>query len=130
MACTLYRWRPLVTTLSVSWYVQKLTHKKKELKQCITLNIQEVLFVHNYSGNMALPSALLISTCYTLFTCVTYYFTGKVPEADYSRAQCLCGISLFVFGEGLNFIHHHILSDLRRHGSTQYQVQNSPIYMT
>lgn len=29
MACNLYRWRPLVTTLSVSWYVQKFESKRQ-----------------------------------------------------------------------------------------------------
>ncbi|KAH8552377.1 3-oxo-5-alpha-steroid 4-dehydrogenase-domain-containing protein, partial [Umbelopsis sp. PMI_123] len=89
---------------------------------------QEVLFVHKYSGNLALSSSIVISASYTLFAYTTYWFTDKVPLSGYSDIQCLCGVILFVFGEGLNFAHHRILSNLRLLGSNHYQIPQGGLF--
>ncbi|KAG2177789.1 hypothetical protein INT43_003036 [Umbelopsis isabellina] len=94
----------------------------------LTMILQEVFYVHRYSGSISLSSAALISSSYAIFTVVTYWFSTYVAPEEYSQPQCRTGIALFVFGEGVNLYHHFILSNLRTTGPNQYKLPQGGLF--
>ncbi|KAF3785498.1 Steroid 5-alpha-reductase [Nymphaea thermarum] len=79
--------------------------------------ILEVLFVHKYSGGMALNSASIISFGYATSTfwmvyCQSFAQGLSDPKIDLK----FLGVLLFLLGVAGNFYHHDLLARLRKEG--------------
>ncbi|CAI0442343.1 unnamed protein product [Linum tenue] len=75
----------------------------------------ETLFLHKYSGTMAVESAIPISLSYFSITAITIY-AQRLTEATIPEPAVdlkLYGVALFVVGIAGNFYHHYLLSKLR-----------------
>ncbi|XP_059076431.1 uncharacterized protein LOC131072756 [Cryptomeria japonica] len=85
--------------------------------------VLEVLFLHRYSGDMPLQTALLISCSYFFHT-VNVLYAQQLSEGMRPPARDLMwvGVVLFCIGIGGNFYHHYLLSRLRKDGKTGYVV--------
>jgi steroid 5-alpha reductase family enzyme len=89
----------------------------------------QVLFIHRYSGDMTLQTALLISCSY-LFTSVNLLYAQQLSESMRPPAMDLTwlGIGLFVVGIAGNFYHHYLLSTLRKKGRDGYAVPQGGLF--
>lgn len=89
----------------------------------------EVLFVHRYSGDMTLGTALLISCSY-LFTSANLLYAQLISESLWPPVMDLAwlGIGLFVLGIAGNFYHHYLLSRLRKKGQEVYAVPQGGLF--
>ncbi|XP_024026264.1 steroid 5-alpha-reductase DET2 isoform X2 [Morus notabilis] len=89
----------------------------------------EVLFIHKYSGGMALGSAILISLSYFSSTAHLIYFHYKLYPTQLGKNQHdnqqpnidmkYIGVLLFLIGISGNFYHHFLLSKLRKNGEKE-----------
>ncbi|XP_065008778.1 uncharacterized protein LOC103983518 [Musa acuminata AAA Group] len=89
----------------------------------------EVLFIHQYSGNMMLDSTIPISLSYFLNTvCMIYaqYLTQGVPEPAVDLKYA--GVVLFLVGIVGNFYHHYLLSKLREKGDKRYKIPKGGLF--
>ncbi|CAM0905357.1 unnamed protein product [Alopecurus aequalis] len=79
--------------------------------------VLEVLFIHRYSGNMPLNTALLISSSY-LFSTITMIYAQHLAVGlpDPPTDLLYLGVILFAVGIAGNFYHHYLLSQLRKGG--------------
>lgn len=92
----------------------------------------EVLFIHKYSGGMAIDSAILISLSYFSSTANLIYFHYKLyptlqddihpPIIDMKYT----GVVLFLVGICGNFYHHFLLSQLRKKGDKKEKSYKIP----
>ncbi|KAL5196810.1 hypothetical protein ABZP36_000322 [Zizania latifolia] len=76
--------------------------------------VLEVMFIHQYSGSMALDGALTISICYVLMTTGMIYaqhLTSGLPDPPLDLLYP--GVLVFAVGVAGNFYHHRLLSQLR-----------------
>ncbi|KAG6601242.1 3-oxo-5-alpha-steroid 4-dehydrogenase 2, partial [Cucurbita argyrosperma subsp. sororia] len=103
------------------------------LKSALTLHFVkrnfEVLFIHKYSGKMALDSALIISLSYFSSTALMIYaqeLSRTLPEPSIDLK--FIGISLFLIGIIGNFYHHYILSQTRKKGETGYKIPKGGLF--
>ncbi|KAI3809302.1 hypothetical protein L1987_25273 [Smallanthus sonchifolius] len=89
----------------------------------------EVLFVHKYSGYMALEAAIPICLSYTIST-VTMIYTQYLSQASLEPLVDLkhVGATLFLVGIVGNFYHHWILSSLREKGDRQYKIPTGGLF--
>ncbi|XP_048327017.2 uncharacterized protein LOC132799092 isoform X2 [Ziziphus jujuba] len=88
--------------------------------------IFEVLFVHRFSSDMVLNSAIVISLSYFSSTSTMIYaqkLTQGLPEPPIDLMYF--GIVLFLIGIFGNFYHHYILSNLRGNGTFFYLMGRS-----
>ncbi|URE05793.1 3-oxo-5-alpha-steroid 4-dehydrogenase [Musa troglodytarum] len=88
-----------------------------------------VLFIHQYSGNMMLDSAIPISLSYFLSTvCMIYaqYLTQGAPEPAVDLKHA--GVVLFLVGIVGNFYHHCLLSKLREKGDKRYKIPKGGLF--
>ena len=77
-------------------------------------NLDQVLFVHRYSGSMPLATSLLIAGCYLFNGGAMIYvqhLSRGLPEP--SMDLLYPGVLAFAVGLAGNFYHHHLLSRLR-----------------
>ncbi|XP_062187835.1 uncharacterized protein LOC133891129 isoform X2 [Phragmites australis] len=77
----------------------------------------EVLFVHRYSGNMPLATAVTISSSYLLSTATMIYaqhLSRGLPDPPVDLLYP--GVLVFAIGLAGNFYHHYLLSRLRADG--------------
>uniref|UniRef100_A0ACD5UNP0 Uncharacterized protein n=1 Tax=Avena sativa TaxID=4498 RepID=A0ACD5UNP0_AVESA len=82
--------------------------------------VLEVLFIHRYSGNMPLKTALSISSSYLLSTITmiyAQYLARGLPEPPTDLLYV--GVLLFTVGIAGNFYHHYLLSKLRKGGNNE-----------
>ncbi|KAJ7974828.1 3-oxo-5-alpha-steroid 4-dehydrogenase family protein [Quillaja saponaria] len=89
----------------------------------------EVLFVHKYSGNMILDSAITISLSYFVSTVTMIYaqhLTQGFPEPPIDLKYP--GIVLFLIGISGNFYHHYLLSKLRGKGEKEYKIPKGGLF--
>ncbi|CAL9080202.1 unnamed protein product [Musa textilis] len=89
----------------------------------------EVLFIHQYSGNMILNSAIPITLSYFTGTvCMIYaqYVTQGVPGPTLDLK--VAGEVLFLVGITGNFYHHHLLSKLREKGDKTYKIPKGGLF--
>lgn len=91
------------------------------LKSAVTIHFfkrtLEVLFVHNYSGEMAVDTMIIISLSYLTLSgsmIYTQFLTEGVEEPLIDLKYI--GIVVFVVGIIGNFYHHYLLSKLRSKG--------------
>lgn len=73
----------------------------------------EVLFLHKYSGPMNPYTAILIAFFYSLTAFLPVYL-NRQPLMHEMDTLAYIGLGIFGVSEGLNFLHHKMLSDLRR----------------
>ncbi|KAM0827042.1 hypothetical protein ACQ4PT_068459 [Festuca glaucescens] len=79
--------------------------------------VLEVLFIHRYSGNMPLNTALTISSSYLLSTITMIYAQHlAIGLPDPPTDLLYPGVLLFGVGIAGNFYHHYLLSQLRKGG--------------
>uniref|UniRef100_A0A1D1ZBP2 3-oxo-5-alpha-steroid 4-dehydrogenase 1 n=1 Tax=Anthurium amnicola TaxID=1678845 RepID=A0A1D1ZBP2_9ARAE len=93
--------------------------------------VLEVLFVHQYSGNMILDSVIPISISYfinTVFTIYGQYLTQGMSEPPIDLKYP--GIILFLVGISGNFYHHVLLSKLRKKGEKGYKIPKGGLFET
>jgi len=91
------------------------------IKRCL-----EVLFVHNFSGPMALPTVFIITGLYSLVASLSGYLNRNPLEAP--DGLFYAGIGIYVIGILGNFYHHKILADLRKDGSKEYKIPQSGLF--
>ncbi|KAI3517104.1 hypothetical protein L1887_16312 [Cichorium endivia] len=92
-------------------------------------SINPVLFLHKYSGSMALESAIVISLSYTLSTATmiyAQYLSKDFPEPLVDLKYV--GIGIFVVGIIGNFYHHNILANLRKKGKRRISCISQTLY--
>jgi len=77
-------------------------------------NLDQVLFVHRYSGSMPLATSLLIAGCY-LFNGGAMIYVQHLSRGLPEPSMDLLYPVVLAFAVGLagNFYHHHLLSRLR-----------------
>nr|KYP43858.1 Trans-2,3-enoyl-CoA reductase [Cajanus cajan] len=97
------------------------------LQSALTLHffkrLFEVLFIHKYSGGMALDTTITISLNYFISTSLMIYdqnLTQGLPEPPINLVYP--GIVLFVVGISGNLYHHYLLSKLRGKGEKEYKI--------
>ncbi|XP_072956270.1 uncharacterized protein [Typha angustifolia] len=89
----------------------------------------EVLFIHQYSGQMILDSALLISLSYFANTATMIYdqyLTQGMSEPAIDMKYV--GVILFLVGIAGNFYHHFLLSKLRKQGEKGYKIPKGGLF--
>ncbi|CAL9137830.1 unnamed protein product [Musa acuminata var. zebrina] len=89
----------------------------------------EVLFIHQYSGNMILDSVIPITLSYFTGTvCMIYaqYLTQGMPGPKLDLK--VAGEVLFLVGITGNFYHHHLLSKLREKGDKTYKIPKGGLF--
>ncbi|KAJ6986547.1 hypothetical protein NC653_019919 [Populus alba x Populus x berolinensis] len=88
-----------------------------------------VLFVHKYSGGMAVDSVIIITLGYFTTTSITIYalsLTQGFPEPPVDLKYP--GVVLFLVGIVGNFYHHHLLSSLRTKNDNGYKVPKGGLF--
>ncbi|KAJ7974829.1 3-oxo-5-alpha-steroid 4-dehydrogenase family protein [Quillaja saponaria] len=91
--------------------------------------IFEVLFVHKYSANMILDSAITVTLGYFITTATMIYsqhLTQGFPEPPIDLKYP--GIVLFLIGINGNFYHHYLLSKLRGKGEKEYKIPKGGLF--
>ncbi|CAJ1953144.1 unnamed protein product [Sphenostylis stenocarpa] len=103
------------------------------LQSAVTLHffkrVFEVLFIHKYSGGMALDSAIPITLSYFLSAATMTYaqhLTQGLPEPPINLLYP--GIVMFVVGIIGNFYHHCLLSNLREKGEKEYKIPKGGLF--
>ncbi|KAL4575336.1 hypothetical protein LXL04_022178 [Taraxacum kok-saghyz] len=89
----------------------------------------EVLFLHKYSGSMALESTIIITLSYTFSTATmiyAQYLSRDFPEPSLDLKYV--GIGLFAVGIIGNFYHHYILANLRKDGEKEYKIPQGGLF--
>ncbi|KAK9059843.1 hypothetical protein SSX86_020547 [Deinandra increscens subsp. villosa] len=91
--------------------------------------VLEVLFLHKYSGSMALESTIIITSSYTFSTATMLYAQHlsrhfPTPSIDLKYV----GVGLFVIGIIGNFYHHLILANLRKEGEKEYKIPQGGLF--
>lgn len=91
--------------------------------------VLEVLFLHKYSGSMALESAVIITMSYTSSTATMIY--AQFLSRDVSEPTVdlkYVGIGLFLIGTIGNFYHHCLLANLRKKGDKEYKIPQGGLF--
>ncbi|XP_073107877.1 uncharacterized protein [Elaeis guineensis] len=89
----------------------------------------EVLFIHQFSGQMVLDSAILISSSYfigTVSMIYAQYLTQGISEPAINLEYA--GVVLFLVGIMGNFYHHFLLSKLRVKGDKGYKIPKRGLF--
>eukprot|EP00978_Attheya_sp_CCMP212_P021954 scaffold64719_cov48-Attheya_sp.AAC.1 len=76
--------------------------------------VMEVLYVHSYSGQVAIGMSRMIGTVYFLYAVLICFVSDPEP----SKNAQLLGLALFVIGIRGNLKHHLILAKLRSSSSS------------
>ncbi|KAI4351245.1 hypothetical protein L6164_005621 [Bauhinia variegata] len=119
--------------LASFWILPNQSFRFMLLKSVLTLHffkrIFEVLFIHKYSGNMALDTAILIPLCYLSNTATIVYaqnLTQTFPEPPIDLLYP--GMALFLVGISGNFYHHYLLSKLRAKDEKEYKIPKGGLF--
>ncbi|XP_004516219.1 uncharacterized protein [Cicer arietinum] len=115
------------------WIFPHQSFRSTILQSSVTFHffkrLVEVLFVHKYSGSMALDSAIPITLSYFLSAATMIYtqqLTLDLPEPQINLLYP--GIVLFVVGVIGNFYHHYLLSKLRGKGEKEYKIPKGGLF--
>ncbi|WOK99481.1 3-oxo-5-alpha-steroid 4-dehydrogenase 2 [Canna indica] len=89
----------------------------------------EVLFIHQFSGEIILDSAVLISFSYFISS-VTIIYAQYLTQSMGEPAVDLkyAGVVIFLVGIFGNFYHHYLLSKLRKKGEKGYKIPEGGIF--
>ncbi|XVE90205.1 hypothetical protein DITRI_Ditri20bG0060300 [Diplodiscus trichospermus] len=103
------------------------------LKSAISIHffkrIFESLFVHKYSGEMALDTVIVVLLSYftsSVFMIIAQHLTMGQPEPQIDLKNP--GILLFLAGIIGNFYHHCLLSKLRSKGAKEYKIPKGGLF--
>ncbi|XVF40997.1 hypothetical protein PTKIN_Ptkin01aG0245100 [Pterospermum kingtungense] len=103
------------------------------LKSAVTIHffkrILEVLFLHKYSGEMAVDSMIIILLSYfTLSASMIYtqFLTEGLQEPLIDLKYL--GIMVFLVGISGNFYHHYLLSELRAKDGKDYKMPKGGLF--
>ncbi|GMI80513.1 hypothetical protein like AT5G16010 [Hibiscus trionum] len=103
------------------------------LKSAITIHffkrIFEVVFIHKYSGEMALDTFIIISVSYIFLSSsliYTHILNQERPEPSIDLMYP--GVVLFLIGISGNFYHHYLLSKLRTKGGKDYKIPKGGLF--
>ncbi|OMO94432.1 hypothetical protein COLO4_16342 [Corchorus olitorius] len=104
------------------------------VKSAVTLHffkrLFEVLFIHKYSGGMAVDTMIIILVSYfTLSSSLIYtqFLTQGLPQPSVDLKYP--GIVFFLIGISGNFYHHYLLSKLRPNkGSKDYKIPTRGLF--
>lgn len=120
--------------LSTTWQLQAETGiRLLVLTVAVALHffkrVVEVLFIHHYSGGMAIDSAILISFMYS-FLAASFLYVMQISERLASPSMNLMplGILLFIIGMSGNLYHHYLLSRLRKDGAKGYCIPQGGLF--
>ena len=99
------------------------------LVKYLNTHILQEQFVHQFSGGMALDSAISISLSYFLSAASMIYAQHLSkgilePPVDLKYPE----IFLFLIGISGNFYHHYLLSKLRTKGDKEYRIPNGSLF--
>ncbi|KAK2366602.1 3-oxo-5-alpha-steroid 4-dehydrogenase family protein [Trifolium repens] len=115
------------------WVFPNESFRSMILQGAVTVHffkrVFEVLFVHKYSGSMAVDSAIPISLSYFLSSATIIYaqhLTLEFPEPPINLLYP--GIALFLVGIIGNFYHHYLLSKLREKGEKEYKIPKGGLF--
>lgn len=115
------------------WQLPNVGLRSLLVKPALTLHffkrILEVLFVHKYSGGMAVDTVIIITLGYFTTTSITIYalsLTQGFPEPPVDLKYP--GVVLFLVGIVGNFYHHHLLSSLRTKNDNGYKVPKGGLF--
>ncbi|XP_076890772.1 uncharacterized protein LOC143541987 [Bidens hawaiensis] len=89
----------------------------------------EVLFVHNYSGDMVLGSTIIITLFYFSAAAgliIVQYMTLGLPEPSIDTKYI--GLILYILGILGNFYHHTLLSKLRKNNEKVYKIPRGGLF--
>lgn len=92
--------------------------------------VLETLFLHNYSGTMDCDMMLPISVSYALTAALTAHQQFLVTEYSHAFSNpvyCL-GLALAVIGQGGNFYHHYLLTQMRKGGEKSYSIPTGGLF--
>eukprot|EP00252_Welwitschia_mirabilis_P005557 TRINITY_DN1601_c0_g1_i2.p1 TRINITY_DN1601_c0_g1~~TRINITY_DN1601_c0_g1_i2.p1 ORF type:complete len:333 (+),score=19.61 TRINITY_DN1601_c0_g1_i2:66-1064(+) len=97
-------------------------------KQC-KFRRKQVVFLHRYSGFMALRECVVISSSYLLSSANLLYAqqlseAAAPPQTDLR----LLGFGLYLVGLAGNFYHHSLLAGLRKEGQKQYVMPRGGLF--
>ncbi|PON54701.1 3-oxo-5-alpha-steroid 4-dehydrogenase, C-terminal [Parasponia andersonii] len=91
--------------------------------------IFEVLFIHKYSGGMAIDGTIFVSVSYSLSTAMMIYAQHLSQDlVEPSIDLRFFGVVLFVIGIVGNFYHHFLLSQLRDKGEKVYKIPKGGLF--
>lgn len=96
----------------------------------LTHFIEQVMFIHKYSGGMAVDSAFVISSSYFSSTALMLYsqnLTLGLTEPSFDMK--FAGILMFVVGIIGNLYHHILLAKLRNEdGKKEYKIPKGGLF--
>nr|ADE76340.1 unknown [Picea sitchensis] len=120
--------------LSITWQLQmEASTRLLVLTVAVALHffkrVVEVLFIHRYSGRIAIGTAIFISFVYS-FEAVSFFYVMQISEGSPLPTMDLMplGILLFVIGMGGNLYHHYLLSRLRKDGKKGYSIPHGGLF--
>lgn len=98
------------------------------LKRCL-----EVFFVHRYSGNISIWTALLISwgyssVAFTIHESVNKMTTPSMLNESSIVFTSIAGISIFIIAQILNLYHHILLRNLRSENKGEYKIPEGGLF--
>lgn len=89
----------------------------------------EVMFIHKYSGSMALGAVKTIPLSYFLTTLLTIYSQHLCRESPQPAIDLtFIGSAVFLVGISGNFYHHYLLSTLRSNGEKEYKIPKCGLF--
>ncbi|KAF9676495.1 hypothetical protein SADUNF_Sadunf08G0007900 [Salix dunnii] len=121
------------SALAFSWQLPNVGIRSLLVKSALALHffkrILEVLFVHKYSGGMAVDTLITITLGYFTTTSITIYalsLTEGFPEPPVDLKHL--GVVLFLVGIVGNFYHHLLLASLRTKNDKGYKVPKGGLF--
>ncbi|XP_049379829.1 steroid 5-alpha-reductase DET2-like [Solanum stenotomum] len=123
----------LITCLSFFWIFPNGGIRFFMLNFAITIHffkrLLEVLFVHKYSGSMAMNSAITISSSYFIaFSSLIYIQHLTKGSTEPIIDLKYFGFIVFLVGIIGNFYHHFILSKMRKKGESGYKIPKGGLF--